>query len=233
MGEKMKLAIEGISIFTAVGVVVSVCLYTYVFGLYGISYLSIASFADMLRDSITVLVIGMVSALGGSILHFFSEAPRLAGFYHQEARGVRLMRAFQFALGACFAFVAIIHVVNVMLTAKPSGGSREFALAIVALMAILTGLFYWIFSHDKAASKRWEEDSRFKLSWSNAFYWTVFVGGLAGFGINSQMVYGIAADLYPVDKELCRGHYIVTWLGDARMVARCTDTKRMVVKIIK
>ena len=57
MRQRLTLAIEIISLISAVGVVISATTYSLIFHQYGLNYLAIASISDIIRDSIKILIL--------------------------------------------------------------------------------------------------------------------------------------------------------------------------------
>lgn len=235
MREKLGLTIEAISIFTAVGVVVSVLIYTYVFGLYGVSYISIAALSDMLRDSMQVLIWGIVFLLAAIVIFSMVEiAHRYTDFEGTRPRSAVFWKAFRYGVGSGIAFAVILHVSQVM-TNHTYHFSFSWIMLVIHLLqtAIMVCLFYYIFGRDHGFWGEHLRRTRFlPITPGNLWFWSVVFILSSVWSVYQQMEKGIDADVYPVDKTLCKGRYTVIWLGDSRMVAKCEAGQQIVVKML-
>lgn len=234
MRQQLTLAIEVISVVTALGVVVSVFIYSYLFGLQGVSYLAIASLADMLRDSMQTLVFAILFLL--AVVLGFGSAQFAARnkLVEREYTSAQInLRAAKYGIIMALAFAAGNHLSDVITLRPPS----SFA-AIGAIITIVVGaiMFTFFVRHTfiSEAAKQPEDRGRPKTRITPLPVAILFVATVlsSGWTVQRQISDGVAADMYPVDKGLCRGKYTVVWTGDSRMVARCASGGHIVVKSV-
>lgn len=222
--DRLTLAIEVVSLISAVGIVISAFAYSVVFGMLGINYLGIVTFGDVLRDSMQFLMKGLLLAAA------FIPIALLADYYwvRQGRKEVPLTWKpyfFGLALSVVVGLVVqSIAAIGALVDAKePIGGSN---LSWWQSAMIYGSIFQinWLYNIIR------REVNKLTLL-VGLLTLTVCTFIATGFSIWETIKSDLPADVYPVDKELCGGKYVTLWLGESRMVARCVKGKHIVVKV--
>lgn len=227
--KSLALAIEVISVVSGLGVVASIFIYSYVFGRHGLGYLSIASLPDMLRDALQILVfvvltLSIVAIMFGMTHYGISPAAR------EREKGTANGRALKYTLPIALFVFAAFHISGTIMGFEPRPVFSWVALMnVVPLSGVAYSFFFRAFTNTAEM-----ERPAIGMKPVPAFTLALFTVVLSVVQVNQQIDKGIKADVYPVEKSICKGTpYTVVWLGESRMVARCEKTKRMVVHILK
>lgn len=234
MKKYLELTIQLISLVSALGVVLSIFIYSYVFGLNGVSYLGIASFSDVLRDSLQVLVFSTIILFATALMFGLANyAIRTEKF--TEGHGDRdfTLRAAKYAAPLGIATFLFLHVSGSISNDKPPEMVSFTSILITTCVALSAfGMFYDVFKTHSNSNSNKSGDAVVYMKRGMAVFIACLMLYSAFSTVSKQFDKGIRADVYPLDKNLCAGRYTTVWLGENRMVARCEKNKRMVVQVL-
>lgn len=221
--DKLTLAIEAISVITAIGIVISAFTYSVVFGMVGISYLGVVTLGDVLRDSMQFLILWIMVSL------IFIPTLTVTDYIWTKRTAVGPKRHYLIiGLGCSLVAGLLVYGAAWLLTLVSGKAYRAGEdlpwWAIVAVAALF--MMNWLWGMYRPVRR---QPTSFIVG---LIITAVGVVGATGNSIWDTMKADLAADVYPVDPELCGGKYTVLWLGESRMVARCDRNKHVVVKVL-
>lgn len=239
MRKALTLAIEIISITTALGVVVSAFIYSLQFAAIGLSYMAFASLSDMLRDSIKLLILFLAAAVGMAV-------PLL--FITLTHNGTKTIGG---RVGLSIIFLMLVgSVVALMIyaAAAVAGGvtttpySKNFsvvvllliAMSFIAFMAYTYGPQRSLLSIVGAAAKSISSPASSVLLLAIFSCVVVYPVYHASRLIMKQLENGLPMNVEIGDVKACesRRSYTTIWLGDSKAVVRCKDPEIYVVKVV-
>lgn len=230
MRQRLTLAIEIISLISAVGVVISATTYSLIFHQYGLNYLAIASISDIIRDSIKILILFasvaiLIFPLSGLIAR---GVPRYSKWIIAVGLGLWLTMCIAVLPFGIFVYLSVATPAEF----KPISGYAVVAMMIAVFCAC--AVLYWnLITYPKESRIRGTVP--FFSGWILLFTAAVATYGLVASArvISHQIDAGIPIEIHPIDKSLCGGSYSISWIGESRMVVRCAKTKKFVVQFMK
>lgn len=228
----LTTSLEVISLFTAVGIVLSAATYSLVFYGFGLNYLSIASISDIVKDGLRMLIMG-IATIAITVPVFSSLAFDYSNFTTKRA----IIASLIFVVLSTMIIACCGYIILSVAAGATVRLSEPQTLAFY-LAAFLYCVFLWGVSYYAITLKKKRDQNPRRTPAGMAILWisfaTIFLFGLSfsAFFIWQQFRDGLPISLRPINMEICGGEYVVSWLGESRMVAQCRATGEYVVAIL-
>lgn len=239
MKDGLSRAVEAVSLFTAVGVVVSVVVYSIQFKMFGLNYISIASLADILRDSLKLLILflaGLIAVTPYNAIATMTWVPRKFG-ERLLFTGVASL-GFVLLLGLLFV-VAIVVGGNSAIEAELRNIPIGIGYGSLILFVLIWGMIY-------LTVRVYPDEIRyhpFRLKLETAsdkvrfgillLLWVAGAIFIVSTLMVSQMQTGLAMEVEISGVGNCPYQpYKVVWMGDSKAVLKCEGTETYFVKVL-
>jgi hypothetical protein len=236
MRNYLTLALEAISIVTAVGVVISTLIYSLIFTKIGVSYIAIASLSDILRDSLRllILVVTCVVALGPIFL--------LA--MHKMSHG-SLVKRWLLAIGmGIYSAITLLLLGYVMVAV---GGlsygaviNLESLYAVIAISAFTTGSLLLggvvtkpLFGKGEYSYSRAIVAADKRLLFFTPTLWFLNSAFIVSMVMADQLTKGLPMTVHFDSMKVCpKERPVVVWIGDSKAVIKCRVSGKYIVKVM-
>lgn len=233
MSGKITRAVEVVSLFSAVGVVASVVIYSIQFTSYGLNYISIASLSDILRDSLKLLILFAAGFL------CVMPVNAIASLKFDVSKLSR--RLIATTVATFLAMILMALMIGTFVVVGAASMSAEIGSLNLIFISLLFGaLWISIFSTFRVLP----EDQKIELlgPWDHKTKIRVIVGlcvwvlGAAGFVLIlmvDQMGKGLPMTVEIDGVRSCPDQgYRAIWIGEGKAVLKCDKSKLYFVKVL-
>lgn len=231
----LPLAIEIISVASAMGIVFSVLVYSFFFGREELSYTGIASLADMLRDAMQALIIAIMSVTASVALIALNEYSDRS-YARGRTYSIRqiIFRALKYGV-VCACLFALMQYVSSVIAAKTLPAEVPWELVLLYSLAalLLVTVFYYAFARSAGYFGEHGRGKKF-IAFDRSIIGIFVLNAVfsVSSSISSQVQSGLKAVVAPADSEICNGKYNIVWIGDSKMVVRCDKEKKLQVVLL-